>query len=100
MVSVASIVAVSEESTSVVTLLHKQSHDFRPLPSPQLSPSEMHVDGETIMMAAWLTWTYIENGPGMELSYAEAVHESNSWGVCMRSLATYMYRASMFTMGW
>ena len=39
MVSVASIVVVSVESTSVVTLLHMESHDFRPLPSPQLSPS-------------------------------------------------------------
>ena len=65
MVSVVSIVVVSVESTSVVTLLHKESHDFEfwPLPSPQLSPSEMHVDWET--MVAWLTWTYIENG--MEL---------------------------------
>ena len=53
MVSVASIVVVSVESTSVVTLLHKESHDFRSLPSPQLSPSEMHVDWKT--MVAWLT---------------------------------------------
>ena len=53
MVSVASIVVVSVESTSVVALLHKESHDFWPLPSPQLSPGEMHVDWET--MVAWLT---------------------------------------------
>ena len=74
MVSVASIVVVSVESTSVVTLLHKESHDFRPLPSPQLSPSEVHVDWET--MVAWLTWTYIENGMELLMTcYAEAVHE-------------------------
>ena len=87
---------LSVESTSVVTLLHKESHDFRPLPSPQLSPSEMQVDWET--MVAWLTWTYIENG--MELlmtSYAEAVHEEFA---CNYAFITYMYRASMFTMGW
>ena len=91
---------VSVESTSVVTLLHKESHDFRPLPSPQLSPSEMQVDWET--MVAWLTWTHIENGLELLMtSYAEAVHESNSWGVCMQLCVHYLlYRASMFTMGW
>ena len=76
-------------SICVVTLLQKESHDFRPLPSPQLSPSEMQVDWET--MVAWLTWTYIENG--MELlmtSYAEAVQSNYAF-------ITYMYRASMFT---
>ena len=83
------------KSTSVVTLLHKESHDFRPLPSPQLSPSEMHVDWET--MVAWLTWTYIENG--MELlmpSYAEVVHEFSSWGVCMQLCVHYLHVQSLY----
>jgi len=44
MVSVFSSAVVSVESICVVTLHNNESHDIWLLPSPHLSPSEMHVD--------------------------------------------------------